>query len=46
MAAGLVPVPYDGTSSFPDACPPAQSSAQRALALAVTALIVAGRSPG
>ena len=46
MAAGLQSVPYDGTSSFPDASPPDQSPAQRAIALSVTALIVAGPFAG
>ena len=46
MAAGLESIPYDGMSSFPDACAPPQSAAQRAIALSVTALIVVGPFAG
>src|ERR1700722_11514129 len=46
MAAGLESIPYDGMSSFPDACAPSQSAVQRAIALSVTALIVVGPFAG
>jgi stearoyl-CoA desaturase (Delta-9 desaturase) len=46
MAAGTMPAVYDGSSSFPDSSPPAQAPAQRAIALAVTGLIVIGPVAG
>jgi stearoyl-CoA desaturase (delta-9 desaturase) len=46
LAAGHERVPYDGISSFPDSTAPAPSGAQRAVALTVTGLIVAGPFAG
>jgi hypothetical protein len=46
MSADVISSRYDGTSSFPDSAVPAQTPAQRAIQLTVTAVLVAGPFAG